>query len=126
MPPSPSLQPALQPAQPASELPATPTEIEILLGRLVAVAVGELADAVQAYNGDGRPRADAAADWVAQLVMLKQATAGEVSDFAAVARVQALRMLRQRCGAEVSTTLLAGLIDDVLRLVDRVARTQWH
>jgi hypothetical protein len=125
MPPSPRTSP--QSAQPALEQPAPPAEIEILIGQVTAAAVGELAAAVQEFNNGGaRPSANAAADWVAQLVLLKQATLGELADFEATARVQALQMLRQRCGAEVSDALLAGLIDDVLRLVNRVARTQWH
>ena len=113
--------------QPAPEQPSISTELEILIGQVTAAAVGELAAAVQEFNNGGaRPSANAAADWVAQLVMLRAATVGEVADFEATARVQALQMLRQRCRAEVSTALLAGLIDDVLRLVDRVVRTQWH
>jgi hypothetical protein len=116
------------PAQPASQLPTTPAEIEILIARVLAVAAGELANAVHRYKpGAGAgPGANAVADWVAQLVLLRQATAGEVPDFEATARVQALQMLRQHCGAEVSDALLASLIDDVLRIVAKVCATQWH
>jgi hypothetical protein len=58
--------------------------------------------------------------------MLKQATAGEVSDFDTAARLHGLRLLQARCGANVSDALLASLIDDVLRIVARVCATQWH
>jgi hypothetical protein len=58
--------------------------------------------------------------------MLKQATAGEVSDFEATARKHALRLLQAQCGDRASEALLAGLIDDVLRIVAKVCATQWH
>jgi hypothetical protein len=121
--------PSPQPAQPALQPPSTPAALEILIGRLTAGAVAELAQAVRDWQRDGDARSSAklaAGDGIARLVLLKQATAGEIADFEATARVQALQMLRQRCGANVSDALLAGLIDDVLRLVDRVVRTQWH
>jgi hypothetical protein len=122
--------PLPQPAQPAPQLPSTPAEIETLIGQVTAAAVGELAHAVQEWHragaGCARPGANAVADRVAQLVLLKQATAGEIADFESTAHTQALRLLRQCCGADVSDKLLASLIDDLLRLADRVARTQWH
>jgi hypothetical protein len=95
---------------------------------VTAAAVGELAAAVQEFNNGGA-QADttaAVADWVAQLVMLKQATVGEVSDFDTAARLHGLRLLQAHCGAAASEELLVGLIDDVLRIVARVCATQWH
>jgi hypothetical protein len=78
-------------------------------------------------DGDAQAATKAAeADLITQLVLLKQAVAGEVSDFEATARTHALALLRQRCGADVSDALLAGLIDDVLRIVAKVCATQWH
>jgi hypothetical protein len=60
------------------------------------------------------------------MVMLKQATAGEVSDFDTAARLHGLRLLQARCGDNAPQELLVGLIDDVLRIVARVCATQWH
>jgi hypothetical protein len=129
MPPSPRTSP--QPAQPAPQLPATPAEIEILIGRLTAMAVAGLAAAVRYWQRDGDAGAGsdtrlAAGNGIAQLVMLREAVAGEIPDFEATARTHGLRLLQARCGDNVSADLLASLIDDVLRLVDRVVRTQWH
>jgi hypothetical protein len=123
--------PLPQPAPPAPELPSTPAEIETLIGRLTAAAVGALAAAAQDWRctGDAGAGSDtrlAAGDGIAQLVLLKQAVAGEVSDFDTVARLHGLRLLQARCGANVSEELLAMLVDDVLRIVGRVCATQWH
>jgi hypothetical protein len=121
--------PLPQPAQPAPELPSTPTEIEILVGQVVtAAAVGALAAAVQEFkNGGAEPGTKmAAGDGIARLVMLRAATAGEIIDFEATARSQALQMLQAQCGDRVSDALLATLVDDVLRIVARVCATQWH
>jgi hypothetical protein len=110
-------------------LPSTPAEIEILIGQVTAAAVGALAAAVREWHRDGDARPDTKAvqaDLIAQLVELKQATVGEVSDFDTVARLHGLRLLQAHCGAAASEELLAMLVDDVLRLVDRVTRTQWH
>jgi len=112
-------------------LPSTPAEIEILIGQVTAAAVGALAAAVQDWQRDGDAGSGsdirlAAGDWIAELVMLKQAVAGEIIDFESTARTHALQLLRQRCGANVSDGLLAILIDDVLRIVARVCATQWH
>jgi hypothetical protein len=122
--------PLTQPAQPAPQQPSTTPEIELLVGQVTAAAVAGLAAAVQDWQHGGAAGAGsdirlAAGDWVAELVMLKQATAGEVRDFEQVARKHALQLLQAHCGAAASD-LLAMLVDDVLRLVDRVARTQWH
>jgi hypothetical protein len=120
--------PLPQPAQPAPQQPSTPAEIEILIGRLTTAAVGALAAAVQEFkNGGAEPGTKlAAGDRIAELVLLKQATQGEVSDFDTAARLHGLRLLRQHCGADATEGLLGMLVDDVLRLVDRVTRTQWH
>jgi hypothetical protein len=123
--------PLPRPAQPAPELPSTPAEIETLIGRLTAAAVGALAAAVQDWQRDGDAGAGsdirlAAGDRVAELVLLRAATAGEIADFEATARTYGLQLLRQRCGANVSEELLAMLVDDVLRIVGRVCATQWH
>jgi hypothetical protein len=123
--------PSPQPAQPAREPPATPTELEIRIGCLTAAAVAGLAAAVQDWQRDGDAGAGsairlAAGDGIAELVMLKQATAGEVGDFDMVARTQGLQLLQAHCGAHVSAGLLASFIDDVLRIVARVCATQWH
>ena len=78
-------------------------------------------------DGDAQAATKAAeADLITQLVLLKQAVAGEVSDFDTVARLHGLRLLQARCGANVSEELLAMLVDDVLRIVGRVCATQWH
>jgi hypothetical protein len=102
-----------------------------LIGRLTAAAVAGLAAAAQDWQRDGDAGAGsdtrlAAGDGIARLVMLKQATAGEVSDFDTTARLHGLRLLQARCGANVSEELLAMLVDDVLRIVGRVCATQWH
>ena len=99
-----------------------------MIGRLTAAAVGALAAAVREWrrDGDTRPATKAEADWIAQLVMLRAATAGEITDFEATARTHALRLLQAHCGDCASEALLAGLIDDVLRIVAKVTRTRWH
>jgi hypothetical protein len=105
------------------------TELELLVGQVTAAAVGALAAAVREWHCDGGACPDtkaAAGDGIAELVMLKQAVAGEIADFEATARTHALALLRQRCGAVASEELLVGLIDDVLRIVARVCATQWH
>src|SRR5262245_40214733 len=110
--------PLTQPALPAPELPSTPAEIEILIGQVTATAVGALAAAVREWHLDGNAHPDTMAteaDWIAQLVELKQATVGEVSDFDTVARQHGLRLLQAHCGDHVSAGLLAMLVDDVLR-----------
>jgi hypothetical protein len=114
--------------QPAPEQPAIPAEIEILIGQVTAAAVGGLAAAVQEFKNGGAESGTklAAGDGIARLILLKQAVTGEIVDFEATARTQALQLLRAHCGDHVSTTLLAGLIDDVLRLVHKVTRTQIH
>src|SRR5262249_53572668 len=123
--------PLTQPAQPAPDQPSTATEIETLIGRQTAAAVAALAAAVQNWRHTGDAGAGsgtrlAAGDGIAELVLLRAAVAGEIVDFEEVARTHGLALLRQRCGDHVSAGLLAMLVDDVLRLVDRVARTQWH
>ena len=90
-----------QPAQPAPQLLSTPTEIELLVGQVTAAAVGALAQAVEHWRrtGDAGAGSDtrlAAGDWVAQLVMLRAATVGEIVDFESVARTHALRLLQTR------------------------------
>jgi hypothetical protein len=118
-----------QPARlPVAPLPSTPTEIEQLVGQLVAAAVGALAAAVQEFNNGGAEPGTklTVADRIAELVMLRAATAGEIVDFEATARTHALALLRKHCGESVSDALLATLVDDVLRLVDKVTRTQIH
>jgi hypothetical protein len=123
--------PLPQPAQPALQQSSAPAEIEILIGRLTAAAVGALAAAVGDWQRDGDAGAGsdirlAAGDRIAQLVILKQAVAGEISDFESTARTHGLALLRQHCGDNVSDGLLAMLVDDVLRIVTRVCATQWH
>jgi hypothetical protein len=102
-----------------------------LIGRVTAAAVAGLAAAAQDWQRDGDAGAGsdtrlAAGDRIAELVLLKQAVAGEIPDFEATARTYGLQLLRQRCGANVSEELLAMLVDDVLRIVARVCATQWH
>jgi hypothetical protein len=100
-----------------------------LVGRLTAAAVGALAAASWEWQRDGGACPDtmaAEADLIAQLVMLRAATAGEIADFEATARSQALQMLQAQCGDRVSDALRATLVDDVLRIVARVCATQWH
>jgi hypothetical protein len=106
-------------------LPSTPTEIETLVGQMTAAAVGALAAAVQEFNNGGAEPGTklAAADRIAELVMLRAATAGEFH-FESTARTYGLRLLQKHCS--VSEALLATLVDDVLRLVDKVTRTQIH
>jgi hypothetical protein len=77
--------PLPQPAQPASQLPSTTPEIELLVGQVTAAAVRALAAAVQDWQRDGDAGAGsnirlAAGDGIAELVMLKQAVAGEIID----------------------------------------------
>jgi hypothetical protein len=113
----------------ALELPAPPTETELLIGRLTAVAVGGLAEAVQEWQRDGNAEPGtkkAMGDRIAELVMLRAATAGEIVDFEAAARTYGLQLLQQHCGDHASADLLALLIDDVLRIVAKVCATQWH
>jgi hypothetical protein len=122
--------PLPQPAPPATEQPST-SSIEILIGRLTAIAVAGLAAAVRDWQCDGDAGAGsdtrlAAGDGIAQLVLLKQAVAGEVSDFDTAARLHGLRLLQAHCGADATEGPLAMLVDDVLRIVARVCATQWH
>jgi hypothetical protein len=109
-------------------LPSIPAELEILVGQVTAAAVGALAAAVQEFkNGGAEPGTKLAmGDRIAELVMLKQATAGEIIDFESTARTYGLQLLQKHCSGNVSASLLATLVDDVLRLVDKVIRTQIH
>jgi hypothetical protein len=62
-------------------------------------------------------------DRIAQLFELWQVCASQV-DFYAVARARGTRVLRERCGEDISARTIAALIDTVLDILQKVVRAE--
>jgi hypothetical protein len=62
-------------------------------------------------------------DRIVRLFELWQVCAGQV-DFYAVARARGTRVLRERCGEDISARTIAALIDTVLDILQQVVRTE--
>jgi hypothetical protein len=106
--------------------PASETEIEVLIGETTAAAAAALAQALQEHwKGKLSSRTKTnGGDLVAALYELKQATAEEIVDFDATARVMGARALAARCnGGGYPSVQGSILIDETLRILNQVTET---
>jgi hypothetical protein len=113
------LSPAPAPAPTSNE------SIEILIGEVTAAAAVELLRALFEWERHGltqRTRS-AGGNLIAQLHELRQGTMGEL-DFEQVVRVYGLQALRERCVGEWNPVAGRILVDNVLDILDGVAKAR--
>jgi hypothetical protein len=126
--PSPRLPSAARPASP----PAPPLPpIEPLIGEVTAAAAIAILAALQEWQAGSLAAATrtAGGDRITELYALRQAalTTRELpAGFEATARVHGTRVLRQRCGRELTEAAIRALVDAVLEILAKVVRSQAH
>jgi hypothetical protein len=108
------------PAQQAvAPTPPPTSEVEEVVGELVAHAAHAIAQAALECRRTGRRDGRLAAEWIAQLYTLRQ-FAFDGIEFDRVARERGRQALRQRCDGKLSERQIGELVDHVLELVEKV------
>ena len=108
----------------ASSLPSA-LPLEQIIGEVAADAAVVLARALREFQTDGLSARTKmhGGDRIARLFELWQVCAGQV-DFYAVARARGTRLLRERCGEDISARTIAALIDTVLDILQKLVRSE--
>jgi len=122
----------LSPATAPALAPETEPSIERRIGECMATAVGALAKGVvEQLNGGLEPKTKSiSGKCIAELFTLRQSTLGEL-DFEKVARIYGRLILQERgddmqMADALDMQIVDDLVDEVLKILDVVVRTQLH